>query len=172
MGTVGQDPAAGFVADTVEDEVAYVMENLAVPPDIMRRRMEDTLDLLGLAELRHRPLSDLSGGQQQRVAIAAVLAANPRVLVLDEPTSALDPAAADEVLSALSRLVHDVGPHRDRGRAPPRADRAVRRRRRPRARATGNPSGSARPATSWAAPPPRPPVVRLAEAVGLVAPAR
>ena len=109
VGTVGQDPAAGFVADTVEDEVAYVMENLAVPADTMRRRMEDTLDLLGLADLRHRPLADLSGGQQQRVAIAAVLAANPRILVLDEPTSALDPAAADEVLSALSRLVHDVG---------------------------------------------------------------
>ena len=91
VGTVGQDPAAGFVADTVEGEVAYVMENLAVPADTMRRRMEDTLDLLGLADLRHRPLADLSGGQQQRVAIAAVLAANPRILVLDEPTSALDP---------------------------------------------------------------------------------
>ena len=109
VGTVGQDPAAGFIADTVEDEIAYVMENLAVPPDVMRRRLEDTLDLLGLAELRFRPLADLSGGQQQRVAIAAVLAANPRILVLDEPTSALDPAAADEVLSALSRLVHDLG---------------------------------------------------------------
>ena len=109
VGTVGQDPASGFVADTVEGEVAYVMENLAVPADTMRRRMEDTLDLMGLADLRHRPLADLSGGQQQRVAIAAVLAANPRILVLDEPTSALDPAAADEVLSALSRLVHDVG---------------------------------------------------------------
>lgn len=109
VGTVGQDPASGFVADTVEDEIAYVMENLAVPPDVMRRRMEDTLDLMGLAELRFRPLADLSGGQQQRVAIAAVLAANPRILVLDEPTSALDPAAADEVLSALSRLVHDLG---------------------------------------------------------------
>jgi energy-coupling factor transport system ATP-binding protein len=109
VGTVGQDPAAGFVADTVEDEIAYVMENLAVPVEVMRRRLEDTLDLLDLAPLRHRPLATLSGGQQQRVAIASVLAAQPRVLVLDEPTSALDPAAADEVLSALSRLVHDVG---------------------------------------------------------------
>ncbi|MFZ4519177.1 MAG: ABC transporter ATP-binding protein, partial [Microthrixaceae bacterium] len=109
VGTVVQDPAAGFVADTVEDEIAYVMENLAVPVDVMRRRLEDTLDLLDLAPLRQRPLATLSGGQQQRVAIASVLAASPRVLVLDEPTSALDPASADEVLSALARLVHDVG---------------------------------------------------------------
>ena len=109
VGVVGQDPAAGFVTDTVEDELAYAMENLGVAPDIMRRRVEDTLDLLGLHELRTRPLVTLSGGQQQRVAIGAVLTASPRVLVLDEPTSALDPAAAEEVLAALTRLVHDLG---------------------------------------------------------------
>ena len=109
VGTVGQDPLAGFVTDTVADEVVFVMENLGTPVDVMRRRLEDTLDLMGLAEVRDRPLRALSGGQQQRVAIAAVLAAGPKVLVLDEPTSALDPAAADEVLSAITRLVHDVG---------------------------------------------------------------
>jgi len=109
VGVVGQDPAAGFVSDTVEDELAYAMENLGVPADVMRRRVEDTLDLLGLHELRSRPLITLSGGQQQRVAIGAVLTASPRVLVLDEPTSALDPAAAEEVLAALTRLVHDLG---------------------------------------------------------------
>ena len=75
----------------------------------MRRRVEDTLDLLGLQELRDRSLRALSGGQQQRVAIGAVVTASPRVLVLDEPTSALDPAAAEEVLNALARLVHDLG---------------------------------------------------------------
>ena len=109
VGVVGQDPAAGFVTDTVEDELAYAMENLGVAPDVMRRRVEDTLDLLGLHELRNRPLLSLSGGQQQRVAIGSVLTTSPRVLVLDEPTSALDPAAAEEVLAALTRLVHDVG---------------------------------------------------------------
>jgi energy-coupling factor transport system ATP-binding protein len=109
VGVVGQDPAAGFVTDTVEDELAYVMENLGVAPDVMRRRVEDVLDLLGLHELRHRSLDTLSGGQQQRVAIGAVLTAGPRVLVLDEPTSALDPAAAEDVLAALTRLVHDLG---------------------------------------------------------------
>jgi energy-coupling factor transport system ATP-binding protein len=109
VGMVGQDPAAGFVTDIVEDELAYVMENLGVDPSVMRRRVEDVLDLLGLHELRQRPLATLSGGQQQRVAIGAVLTAGPRVLVLDEPTSALDPAAAEEVLAALTRLVHDLG---------------------------------------------------------------
>ena len=109
VGYVGQDPGAGFVTDTVEDELAYVMENLGVAPQVMRRRVEDVLDLLSLHEVRRRALSTLSGGQQQRVAIGAVLSASPRVLVLDEPTSALDPAAAEDVLSALARLVHDVG---------------------------------------------------------------
>ena len=109
VGVVGQDPAAGFVTDYVEDELAYAMENLGVSPEVMRRRVEDVLDLLGLHELRNRSLASLSGGQQQRVAIGAVLSAGPRVLVLDEPTSALDPAAAEEVLAALTRLVHDLG---------------------------------------------------------------
>ncbi|MER5874133.1 ATP-binding cassette domain-containing protein [Streptomyces sp. NPDC002044] len=109
VGVVGQDPLDGFVTDTVEEELAYAMEQLAVPPATMRKRVEETLDLLGLADLRHRPLHELSGGQQQRVAIGSVLTAHPRVLVLDEPTSALDPTAAEEVLAAVTRLVHDLG---------------------------------------------------------------
>jgi energy-coupling factor transport system ATP-binding protein len=109
VGTVGQDPAAHFVTDVVEDELAYGMESLGIAPDVMRRRVEETLDLLGLAELRDRPLATLSGGQRQRVAIGSVLTAHPDVLVLDEPTSALDPGAAEEVLAVLQRLVHDLG---------------------------------------------------------------
>jgi len=109
VGVVGQNPLAGFVTDTVEEELAYGMEQLALVPDVMRKRVEETLDLLGLADLRHRPLRDLSGGQQQRVAIGSVLTTHPRVLVLDEPTSALDPTAAEEVLAAITRLVHDLG---------------------------------------------------------------
>jgi energy-coupling factor transport system ATP-binding protein len=109
VGVVPQDPMSGFVTDTVDDELAYGMECLGIAPDVMRRRVEETLDLLGLAEIRQRPLRSLSGGQRQRVAIGAVLAAHPRVLVLDEPTSALDPGAAEEVLAALQRLVHDLG---------------------------------------------------------------
>ncbi|MEP6599506.1 MAG: ATP-binding cassette domain-containing protein [Actinomycetota bacterium] len=109
VGVVGQDPLAGFVTDTVEEELAYGMEQLGVRPDVMRRRVEETLDLLGLTELRGRTLPELSGGQQQRVAIGSVLTAHPRVLVLDEPTSSLDPSSAEEVLAAITRLVHDLG---------------------------------------------------------------
>ena len=109
VGYVGQDPAAGFVTDTVEEELAYGMEQLGLPETTMRRRVEETLDLLGIAALRGRDLRTLSGGEQQRVAIGAVLTMHPRVLVLDEPTSALDPTAAEEVLATLTRLVHDLG---------------------------------------------------------------
>ena len=109
VGVVVQDPRDGFVADLVEDEIAYGMESLGLSPSVMRLRVEESLDLLGLDEIRQRPLRTLSGGQQQRTAIAAVLAQHPRALVLDEPTSALDPAAAEEVLAALQRIVHDLG---------------------------------------------------------------
>ncbi|MEU4767526.1 ATP-binding cassette domain-containing protein [Actinosynnema sp. NPDC023794] len=109
VGMVAQDPQAGFVTDSVEEELAYSMESLALAQPVMRKRVEETLDLLGLADLRRRPLATLSGGQQQRVAVGAALTAHPRVLVLDEPTSALDPGAAEDVLAALHRLVHDLG---------------------------------------------------------------
>ena len=109
VGVVVQDPATGFVTDTVEEELAYVMEQLGLSSAVMRKRVEEVMDLLGLAALRDRPLADLSGGEQQRVAIGSVLTSHPRVLVLDEPTSALDPSAAEDVLAALSRLVSDLG---------------------------------------------------------------
>jgi energy-coupling factor transporter ATP-binding protein EcfA2 len=106
---VPQDPAASFVLDRVEDELAYGMENLGVDPAHMRRRVEETLDLLDLDALRARSVRTLSGGERQRVAIAAALAAGPRILVLDEPTSQLDPQGAEDVMAALQRLVHDHG---------------------------------------------------------------
>jgi len=109
VGVVGQDPRAGFVTDVVEEELAYGMESMGLAPAVMRRRVEETLDLLGLTDLRGRALDTLSGGERQRVAIGSVLTTHPRVLVLDEPTSALDPPAAEEVLAALHRLVHDLG---------------------------------------------------------------
>ncbi len=109
VGFVPQDPGASFVLDRVEDEVAYGMENLGVDPSHMRRRVEEMLDLLDIEPLRSRSVRTLSGGERQRVAIAAALAAGARILVLDEPTSQLDPQAAEHVLAALQRLVHDQG---------------------------------------------------------------
>ena len=109
VGFVGQDCDSTFVADTVEDELAYAMENLAIDPASMRRRVEDVLDSLNLHPLRQRAITTLSGGQRQRVAIGAAFTAAPRALVLDEPTSSLDPVSAEEVLASLARLVHDQG---------------------------------------------------------------
>ena len=106
---VPQDPDASFVVERVEDELAYAMENVGASPAVMRRRVEETLDLLAIAHLRDWPVHSLSGGERQRVAIAAALTPGPRVLLLDEPTSQLDPQAAEDVLAALQRLVHDLG---------------------------------------------------------------
>jgi energy-coupling factor transporter ATP-binding protein EcfA2 len=106
---VPQDPEASFVLDRVEDELAYGMENLATPAAAMRRRIEEVVDLLDIEPIRNRSVRSLSGGERQRVAIAAALAAGPRILVLDEPTSQLDPQGAEDVLAAVQRLVHDHG---------------------------------------------------------------
>ncbi|MCZ0979473.1 ABC transporter ATP-binding protein [Streptomyces diastatochromogenes] len=108
VGTVGQDPSAHFVTDTVEDELAYGMESLGLPGRHAPPRGGDP----GPAGPRgppRPPLATLSGGQRQRVAIGSVLTPHPKVLVLDEPTSALDPSAAEDVLAVLQRLVHDLG---------------------------------------------------------------
>ena len=106
---VPQDPAAAFVVDRVEDEIAYSLENLGADRAVMRRRVEETLDTLNIADLRDRSVRTLSGGERQRVAIAAALAPGPGILLLDEPTSQLDPQGGEDVLAALQRLVHDLG---------------------------------------------------------------
>lgn len=109
VGFVFQDPEAQAVLPIVEEELAFGLENLATPPAVMRRRVEEVLDLLGIAHLRRREIASLSGGERQRVALAAVLALQPPVLALDEPTSQLDPLGAEEVLAALERLNQDLG---------------------------------------------------------------
>lgn len=109
VGLVFQDPEAQFVAEAVEDELAFAMENAGLPLSTMRKRVEEALSALGIEHLRNRRVNTLSGGERQRVAIAAVLTMQPRVLVLDEPTSQLDPQSAEEVLDSLVKLNQDLG---------------------------------------------------------------
>jgi len=109
VGMVFQDPESQFVVDTVEDEVAFALENHAVPLAEMRERVEEALGRLGIAHLRQRRISSLSGGEKQRVALASVLALRPQILALDEPTSQLDPEAAEQLLLLLVQLNREFG---------------------------------------------------------------
>ncbi|WP_010271723.1 ABC transporter ATP-binding protein [Paenibacillus senegalensis] len=104
VGMVFQDPEAQLVTMKVEDEIAFGMENLCVPPDEMERRIESALKQTGLSALRHWPIDKLSGGQKQRLALASVLCMQPQVLVLDEPTANLDPEGTKEWFAVLKQL--------------------------------------------------------------------
>ena len=100
------------MVDHVEHDIAFALENLGTDAVTMRRRVEEVLDALGIAHLRHRCPATLSGGERQRCAVAGALAAGPSVLVLDEPTSMLDPQGADDVLAAVGRLQRRPRHHR------------------------------------------------------------
>ena len=109
VGMVFQNPEAQSVLDRVEAEIAFGLENAAVPSPEMRLRVAEVLDLLALTPLRQRSIASLSGGERQRVAIATALALRPQILVLDEPTSQLDPKSAEDLLHTLVRLNEDLG---------------------------------------------------------------
>jgi len=109
IGFVNQQPERAFVTDTVEEELAYGMEQLGYEPETMRSRVAEIANLFGLASVLTKPLVQLSGGMQQAVAIASAIAAGQRIILLDEPTSALDQDAAMDTLKLLSRLVSEVG---------------------------------------------------------------
>ena len=109
VGFVFQDPESQLITTRVVDDIAFSLEQLGVPRETMRKRVEEMLDLVGVAHLRDRDPSTLSGGERQRVAIASALALHPDVLVLDEPTSQLDPWSAEAVIAALTRMNDDLG---------------------------------------------------------------
>lgn len=109
VGMIFQDPENQLVTLDVEREIAFGMENLAFPRDLIAKRLEESLDTLGISGLRYRQVHELSGGEKQKVAIASVLALHPEILVLDEPTSELDPKSAEEVLAITQRLNDELG---------------------------------------------------------------
>lgn len=108
-GMVFQNPDNQLVATIVEEDVAFAPENMGVPPEEIRRRVDQCLDIVGMGEFKRHAPHLLSGGQKQRVAIAGVLAMQPSILVMDEPTAMLDPSGRREVMSTVLRLNHEKG---------------------------------------------------------------
>jgi len=109
VGMVFQNPDNQIVATVVEEDVAFALENLGVPPDEMRRRIDDAMKMAGIYEYRERTPSNLSGGQKQRVAIAGVVAMRPDCLILDEATAMLDPRGREQVMQTIHHLNKDMG---------------------------------------------------------------
>ena len=109
VGMVFQNPDNQIVANVVEDDVAFGPENLGIPPEEIRRRVDDALTSVQMYEYRNHAPHLLSGGQKQRVAIAGILAMKPRCIVLDEPTAMLDPVGRGEVLDTVTRLNRQEG---------------------------------------------------------------
>ncbi len=109
VGLVFQNPENQLFALSVEKDVAFGLENLGVPRQDMRKRVDEAMKLTGIYDLRERPPHELSGGQQQRVAIASVLAMQPEVIILDEPTSFLDPLSAKKIFEVIHDLNKSLG---------------------------------------------------------------
>ena len=109
VGMVFQNPDNQIVANVVEDDVAFAPENLGVPSEEIRRRVDAALTQVGMYEYRTHAPHLLSGGQKQRVAIAGVIAMQPKIIVLDEPTAMLDPQGREEVISTVTRLCRENG---------------------------------------------------------------
>jgi len=109
VGLVFQNPENQLFALSVEKDVAFGLENFAMPRDEMRKRVDWALEMAGISNLTERPPHELSGGQQQRVAIASVLAMQPDIIILDEPTSFLDPLGAEKIFEVISNLNKKLG---------------------------------------------------------------
>lgn len=109
VGMVFQNPDNQLIATTVEEDVAFGLENLGIEPPEIRRRVDDALKRIGLYSYKSRPPHLLSGGQKQRVAIAGIIAMRPKVLILDEPTAMLDPLGRKEVMETVTQLNRQEG---------------------------------------------------------------
>lgn len=109
VGMVFQNPDNQIVASIVEEDVAFGVENLGVPPEECRRRVDEALKTVGMYELREKAPHKLSGGQKQRVAVAGIIAMRPQCIVLDEPTAMLDPSGRAEVMQTIKRLNREEG---------------------------------------------------------------
>ncbi len=109
VGTVLQDPENQVLMGDVEREIAFSLENMGFSPMDITKRVEEVLDIVNIAHLRHRKINMLSGGEMQKVAIASSLAIHPKILLLDEPTSQIDPASGEEILSLLERINDELG---------------------------------------------------------------
>ena len=108
-GMVFQNPDNQLVATIVEEDVAFALENLGVPPEEICRRVDESLKAVGMYEYREHAPHQLSGGQKQRVAIAGIIAMRPKCIVLDEPTAMLDPQGRREVLRTIRQLGDQFG---------------------------------------------------------------
>lgn len=109
VGMVFQNPDNQLIATSVEEDTAFGPENLGIAPSMIRQRVAEALQSVGMAAFKDRAVHLLSGGQKQRVAIAGVMAMHPKVLVLDEPTAMLDPRGRQEVMAAIHRLNQEEG---------------------------------------------------------------
>ncbi len=109
VGMVFQNPDNQIVATIVEEDVAFALENMGVPPAEIRQRVDDALRSVGMYQFREHAPHQLSGGQKQRIAIAGVIAMRPKCIVLDEPTAMLDPRGRAEVMRTLRELNRNHG---------------------------------------------------------------
>lgn len=104
IGMVFQNPDNQFVGATVEDDVAFGMENQGIPREEMKQRLDEALKAVGMQDFKDREPARLSGGQKQRVALAGVIALRPQIMILDEATSMLDPVGREEIMSVIREL--------------------------------------------------------------------
>lgn len=109
VGMVFQNPDNQIVSSIVEEDVAFGVENLGVPPEECRRRVDEALKTVGMYEYRTKAPNKLSGGQKQRVAVAGIIAMKPQCIVLDEPTAMLDPSGRREVIETVKKLNREEG---------------------------------------------------------------